>query len=102
GDVIPFVTSGLNAPLAITVDTNGLLYVANSGDNTIVGVRANGKAFRIAGAPGTTGSADGLDTNVQFSSPTGIAVDANTNLYIADGDNNTIRLGVPFVPAQTD
>ena len=45
----------------------------------------------IAGATGASGSVDGVGTAAQFYFPDGMAVDSATNLYVADGNNCTIR-----------
>lgn len=53
----------------------------------------------LAGQAGIAGSTDGL-TNT-FSSPRGIAVDANTNIFVADMYNHVIRLVVPSAAGWT-
>src|SRR5206468_9590054 len=45
----------------------------------------------LAGAPGSSGAADGNASEARFWGPTGIAVDRSKNLYIADYYNHTIR-----------
>ena len=44
-----------------------------------------------AGLPGAYGANDGVGTNAQFTSPTGVAADGASNIYVADFYNNTIR-----------
>jgi streptogramin lyase len=39
----------------------------------------------------TSGSADGTNSSARFNAPVGIALDAFTNVYVADFTNNTIR-----------
>ena len=41
---------------------------------------------------GTYGWADGLGTAARFSYPTGVSVDSNGTVYVADFDNNRIRM----------
>src|SRR5689334_19104519 len=45
----------------------------------------------IAGKAGLSGSADGTGSAARFNQPGGMAVDSAGNLYVADGNNNTIR-----------
>jgi hypothetical protein len=49
----------------------------------------------VAGRSGTTGSADGTNGNARFNRPGGIAADAQTNLYVADWGNKTVRMITP-------
>jgi hypothetical protein len=48
----------------------------------------------LAGLAGTSGNADGVGSAVRFFHPAGIAVDSSNNLYIADTDNDTVRVGL--------
>jgi hypothetical protein len=49
----------------------------------------------IAGKAGTTGHADGTNSAAQFYWPTGIAKDAQDNLYVVDRHENTVRRITP-------
>lgn len=46
-------------------------------------------------AGGTRGSMDGKGTQAQLSSPAGLAIDATDTLYVADSDNNCVRVIAP-------
>jgi len=82
-------------PAAITIDTLGNLYVANTDNHTIrMIVPATQTVTTIAGIAGTSGSTNGSGSTALFFAPTGIGADANGNLYIADTNNDTIRLGL--------
>jgi DNA-binding beta-propeller fold protein YncE len=76
-------------PFGITVDSSGNLYVADSYNSIIRKITPVGVVTTLAG--GTLGSSDGTGTAVGFDGPSGIAVDASGNLYVADSDNDTIR-----------
>ncbi len=79
-------------PYSIAVDGAGNLYVADQNNHTIRKVTPAGVVNTLAGKRrGTPGSADGTNSAARFSFPSGVAVDANTNLYVSDSDNSTIR-----------
>ena len=57
-------------------------------------VGSNWMVTTIAG--GVRGSADGTGTNAQFNLASGLAVDAYEEVFIADTQNNRVRLGAAF------
>jgi len=83
----------LNAPTAVIVDGEGNLYVADTGNQRVLIMTAEtGLIVTIAGT-GTYGlGADGVAaTESDLGNPTGLALDQEGNLYIADTDNHRIR-----------
>jgi len=72
----------------------GNLYVADGAGNTIRMVTPTGVVTTLAGS-GTAGSANGTGTAAEFKDPSGIAVDASSNVYVADTGNDTIRKITP-------
>ena len=89
-----------NSPQAVAVDeSSGYLYVADTGNNRVLAFRdaqsfANGaqsefvlgqrdKLSTLPGGPGTSFTSG-------LSVPTGVAVDASGNVYVADAFNNRI------------
>jgi streptogramin lyase len=82
-------------PSGLTVDTEGNLYVADAGNNTIRRVTPMGTNWvvsTIAGQAGNFGTSDGFGDTARFNNPSGVAVDANgVILYVSDTSNNTIR-----------
>lgn len=78
-------------PVALVSDLKGHLYVADSGNHVIRKVSASGEVSTLAGSPGKAGFKDGASQAGQFNSPSGLALDAQGNLYIADSNNNRIR-----------
>ena len=80
-----------NNPQGICVDrASGVLYVADTGSRKIRRINAAGDVSTFAGS-GDGGYADGPPGAAQFSYPTGVAVDAGGNAYVADYYNNLIR-----------
>jgi hypothetical protein len=54
-------------------------------------VIASAKVTTLAGAPGDSGSVDGIGKDARFKRPTAMAVDGTGNLFVADQDNYAIR-----------
>jgi len=86
-------------PAGIAIDSSNNLYVADTGNSILRKMTQSGPNWAvttIAGTPEVFGSADGTNGAAQFEAPAGIAVDASGNLYVADTDNQTIRMVVPM------
>jgi sugar lactone lactonase YvrE len=80
-----------NAPEGIAVDAVGNVYVADTNNCTVRRVSPIGVVTTIAGAPGQSGSGDGLSSSARFNRPYAVAVDAFSNVFVVDFSNNTIR-----------
>ena len=85
-----------NGPQGLAADSSGTVYVADTWNHTIRKVTAAGVVTTLAGLPGYYGDIDGTSagsgTNTaRFYCPSGIAVDASGNVYVADTRNHTIR-----------
>ncbi|GAA5074735.1 NHL repeat-containing protein [Lysobacter panacisoli] len=81
-------------PYGVAVSRDGTLYVADAGDsNRIRVVRANGTVATLAGA--VEGFADGVGAAASFDTPSGLAIDAAGNLFVADTGNHAIRKVTP-------
>jgi uncharacterized protein (TIGR03437 family) len=93
GDGGPATQALLTNPTGIAVDKSGNLYIADRGNQRIRMVTASsGIISTIAGSStiGYTGDG-GPAAKATFTLPTGIAIDASGNLYIADENNCAIR-----------
>jgi hypothetical protein len=111
----------LYQPLAIAIDNSAAtpaIYVSDTGNNRVLGWKnaanfSNGQMADVvvgqvdffttwAQGPGITPYAPGQGTSLQSGlySPTGLAVDGNGNLYVADsGNNRVLRYPKPFTNA---
>jgi sugar lactone lactonase YvrE len=84
-----------SVPVSLAVDGGGNVYVAEYGNDTIRRITSSGVVTTVAGLPESEGSADGTNSQALFFEPEGIAVDAATNLYVADTGNHTVRKITP-------
>jgi len=85
-------TVPLLIPGGLAYDSLGNLYIAATNDHVVRVVSPAGviNTYAGTGAQGFSGDG-GAATSAQLDSPTGIAVDSNNNVYIADTHNNRIR-----------
>jgi sugar lactone lactonase YvrE len=81
-------------PKGITVDSAGILYVADTGNNKIRKITPAGQVTTFAGS-GLIASSDGMGTAARFNNPCGITVDRSGTLYVANTKNNRIRKITP-------
>lgn len=83
-------------PYGVAVDASGRVYVAEFLNHTIRRIEPSGAVFTVAGTAARSGGNDGIANSVRFFKPRGVAVapDGQT-LYIADTDNNAIRVAYP-------
>jgi hypothetical protein len=88
-------------PVGLAVDAAGDAYIADSANNTVRLLTAAGQVSTFAGTAGYSGSADGQGASARFSNPRGLAVDAAGNVYVADFQNNTIRVIAPSGAVRT-
>ena len=76
----PALSRPLNSPAGLAVTPDGVVYVADSGNNLVRKI-SNGYISTVAGGvPGT----------LELSHPTGLSLDGRGALYIADSGNNRI------------
>ena len=82
-------------PQDVCVDASGVLFVADSGNHTIRQITALGSVTTSAGSHGIQGHADGTGSIARFNTPSGIAIGSAGLLYVADTNNNTLRVVNP-------
>jgi len=91
------INATLNTPKAVAADSSGNFYIADSGNSVIRMVEPSGTITTIAGnqlsGPGFSGDG-GPATSAQLFFPSGVAVSGG-NIYIADNQNNVIRMLTP-------
>jgi uncharacterized protein (TIGR03437 family) len=83
----------LNFPVGVAVDTNNLVYIADANNFRVRVVNPAGTIVTIAGN-GTEGfSGDGgAATSATLNYPEGVRVNAAGQIYIADAENNRVRV----------
>jgi len=88
GDTVRF-----NQPGGIVVDADGTIYVTDSGNNCVRQVGPDdGAVSTLAGdGKGGVGLADGVGSTARFYNPTGLALDMDSHLIVADSGNHCIR-----------
>ena len=96
GDGGQAVGALLNRPSGVAVDSCGNVYIADTTNSRIRMVTANGAITTIGGNGKSGYSGDtGPALSAQFGFPAGVAVDSSGKVYVADTQNNVIRLLTP-------
>ena len=93
GDGGPGANASVSNPWGVAVDAAGNVFVADSENQRVRRIGLDGTITTVAGGGdgplGDGGPAPSATLNFQFS---GVAVDANGNLYIADRFNHRVRM----------
>jgi sugar lactone lactonase YvrE len=93
GDKASAASALLNLPTALALDASNNLYLADTGNHRIRKITAStGIITTIAGTGAQGFSGDtGPSVSAAIDSPTGLALDASNNLFLADTHNHRIR-----------
>jgi sugar lactone lactonase YvrE len=93
GDGGPASIAQLNQPLDMARDGAGNLFIADVGNHRIRMITPGGVITTVAGAGVSGFEGDGGPAiNAKLNAPTGVAVDALGNIFIADSGNHRVRV----------
>ncbi len=92
GDNISATEASLDSPLGVAIDQAGNIFIADTGNNRIRKVNADGIITTIVGNGSNGYNGDNISaTEASLDSPLGVAIDQAGNIFIADTGNNRIR-----------
>lgn len=89
-----------NKPVELVLDSKQNLYITDQGNHVIRKMTPNGVVTTYAGL-GSAGFQDGPFQQARFNSPTGISVDNQSNIFVADSGNRRIRKITPSQEVST-
>ena len=94
GDGGPATSATMSYPWDVAFDSSGNLLIADSNNNRIRLVDADGNINTVAGSGTNSGYSGDLGpaTSALLDSPTGVVADNSGNFYIADDSNNVVRM----------
>jgi hypothetical protein len=91
-------TARFDFPESMYLGPTSNLFVCNYQSSTIRKVTPSQVVSTIGGQAYVNGSQDGTNTQAQFNLPEGIFADAWNNVYVADTQSSTIRIGYAGPP----
>ena len=83
--------SQFDTPSGVAVDKQGNIFIADTSNNRIRKLSADGRTVSTVAGSGASGSKDGPAGEAEFDGPIGIAVDRKGNIFVADTYNDSIR-----------
>ena len=91
GDDGPAISAGLNAPGGVAVNTQGTIFIADTANNRVRRVTADGLISTIAGTGTAASDSRASAYLTPLSGPTDVSVDPGGNVLVADSGNFVIR-----------
>jgi hypothetical protein len=91
----PGETACFDRPRAAVLDANGDILIADSLNHMIRRLCVRTGAVSTVAGTGVEGYADGASNAAQFSEPSGVAVDGEGNILVADRGNGLVRMITP-------
>ncbi len=93
GDGGAATAAGIDSPNGVAVDAAGKIYIGDTHNQRVRVVDTAGVISTLAGGNSKAYGGDGgAATSALLARPRGLSVDAQGNIYVADSDNNRIRL----------
>jgi sugar lactone lactonase YvrE len=93
GDGSAATAAGIDSPNGVAVDAVGAIYIGDTHNHRVRVVNTSGAISTLAGNGSRNYGGDaGTATAASLARPRGLSVDAQGNIYVADSDNNRIRL----------
>lgn len=93
GDGALATTAGIDSPNGIAVDAAGKIYIGDTHNQRVRVVDTAGIISTLAGNGSKAYGGDGgAAAGASLARPRGLSIDAQGNIYIADSDNNRIRV----------
>ena len=89
--VVTVGTAFLLLPVGVQVDAAGNLYVSDAAGQTVRKISSDFKISTLAGNALSQGSTDGVAAAAKFNEPTGLVLNADNSLLLADTSNAALR-----------
>lgn len=86
----PAAEAQFDGPIGVAVDAKGNVFVADTYNDCIRKIATDGDVTTVAGT-GAPGFNDGNSTTAAFDTPSGVAVDKDGSVLVADTGNHAIR-----------
>ncbi|MEO6983451.1 MAG: Ig-like domain repeat protein [Edaphobacter sp.] len=93
GDGASATAAAIDSPNGVAIDAAGKIYIGDTRNQRVRVVDTTGVISTLAGNGNKTYGGDGgTAAGASLARPRGLSVDAQGNIYVADSDNNRIRL----------